>query len=56
MEFSQIKGVSEYERREVGVNLTAGIVNAVEIGQKILSVAPMDVLLEGYLKSKQSKK
>lgn len=52
MEFSQIKGVSEYERREVGVNLTAGIVNAVEIGQKILSVAPMDVLLEGYLKSK----
>jgi hypothetical protein len=52
MEFSQIKGVSEYERREVGVNITAGVVNAIEIGQKILSVAPMDTLLNGYLKQK----
>lgn len=56
MEFSQIKGISEHERREVGVNLTAGIVNAVEIGQKILQIAPMDVLLQGYLNSKQTKK
>lgn len=43
-----MKGVSEHHRREVGVNLTAGRVNAVEICQKILNAPSLDDLLERF--------
>lgn len=45
MEFSQMKGITEEHRREVGVNLTGGRVNAVEICQKILGAPSLDRLL-----------
>lgn len=48
MEFSQMKGISEHRRREVGVNLTGGHVNATEICEKILGGAPLDRLLQEF--------
>jgi len=47
-EFSRMKGISEHHRREVGVNLTGGRVNAVEIGQKILGMPEMDELVSEF--------
>lgn len=55
MEFSRMKGVRETERREVGVNLTAGRVNAVEICEKILKAPTLDQLL-GEFKATIGKK
>ena len=52
MEFSRIKGVSEHHRREVGVNLTGGRVNALEICQKILKAPTLDQMLHKYLEAK----
>lgn len=49
MEFSAIKGVSEFHRREAGVNLTAGKVNAIEITQKIMGAPRMDTLLLAFM-------
>lgn len=43
-----MKGISEHHRREVGVNLTGGRVNAVEIGQKILGMPEMDELVSEF--------
>jgi hypothetical protein len=48
MEFSRMQGISEHHRREVGVNLTGGRVNAVEICQKILGAPSLDQLLAGF--------
>lgn len=45
-----MKGITEHHRREVGVNLTAGRVNSVEIGQKILGMPEMDELLARFQK------
>ncbi len=52
MEFSMIKGVSEYHRRELGVNMTAGLVNAVEICQKTMKGTGFDDMLKAYKESK----
>lgn len=49
MEFSYMKGISEKYRREVGVNLTAPLVNSVEIMQKIMSAPTMDTLLVAFM-------
>lgn len=43
-----MKGVSEHHRREVGVNLTGGRVNAVEISQKILGAPSLDDLVNEF--------
>lgn len=48
MEFSRMLGVSTHHRREVGVNLTGGRVNAVEICEKILKAPTLDDLLQGF--------
>jgi hypothetical protein len=56
MEFSAMKGISELHRREVGVNLTAGRVNALEICQKILAAPKLDDLLKAYLEHKNTPK
>lgn len=52
MEFCGIKGVPEAVKREMGVNLTAGRVNAIEICQKILKAPTMDMLLAAYVDQK----
>jgi len=48
MEFGRMKGIREHERREVGVNLTAGRVNAIEICEKILGAPKLDDLLHEF--------
>ncbi|MFO5701813.1 hypothetical protein ACLBSN_32095, partial [Klebsiella pneumoniae] len=48
MEFTMMEGISEHHRREVGVNLTGGRVNAIEITQKIMGAPKMDTLLEKF--------
>lgn len=55
MEFCQIQGITEALRREFGVNLTGGRVNAIEMSQKILNAPTMDKLLEAYLEHKAKK-
>lgn len=52
MEFSFMEGISQEYRREVGVNLTGGRTNAVEIGQKILGAPTLDQMLDAYLERK----
>ena len=51
-EFCRMKGVSEHHRREVGVNLTGGRVNSVEICQKILKIPSMDDMLDEFRNEK----
>lgn len=48
MEFCRMQGIGELYRREVGVNLTAGRINATEIMQKILKAPKFDDLLDGF--------
>lgn len=55
MEFSRMSGISEQYRREVGVNLTAGRGNAVEIGQKILGAPSLDDMLAKFQAHKAKK-
>lgn len=55
MEFCQIQGIVESIRREFGVNLTGGRVNAVEMAQKVLGAPQMDDLLDAYLVYKAKK-
>lgn len=43
-----MKGISEHRRREVGVNLTGGRTNAVEICERILSAPSFDRLLAEF--------
>lgn len=52
MEFSMMKDISEHHRREVGVNLTGGRVNAIEICQKIMKAPKLDEMLKLYLDKK----
>lgn len=47
-----MKGISQQKRREVGVNLTGGRVNSVEIGQKIMGIPTMDELLDQFKREK----
>lgn len=56
METSALQGVSDYHKRELGVNLTGCSTNVLEIGQKILRAPKLDELLAGYLKSKETPK
>lgn len=55
MEFCRIQGVTEEVKREFGVNLTAGRVNAIEMTQKVMQAPSMDTLLQGYLAHKAKK-
>lgn len=55
MEFCQIQGIVESIRREFGVNLTGGRVNAVEMAQKVLGAPQLDDMLDAYLKHKAKK-
>ena len=43
-----MEGISEHHRREVGVNLTGGRTNAIEICEKILSAPTLDQLLVDF--------
>lgn len=43
-----MEGINENDRREVGVNLTGGKTNAVEICEKILSAPSLDELLASF--------
>lgn len=52
MEFSAIRGVSEHNKREIGVNLTGGRTNALEVTQKALGAATLDQMLASYVKHK----
>lgn len=54
MEFSAIWGVSENNKRAVGVNLTGCKTNALEIAQTIYKAPKLDDLLAGYLKRRGS--
>ncbi|MFO5854564.1 hypothetical protein, partial [Klebsiella pneumoniae] len=56
MEFSMMEGISEHHRREVGVNLTGGRVNAIEITQKIMGAPKMDTLLEKFINTYKNPK
>lgn len=56
METSALQGVSDYHKRELGVNLTGCRTNVLEIGQKILKAPKLDTMLAAYLKSKESPK
>lgn len=56
MEFSRMEGITEEARREVGVNLTGGKTNAVEICQKILSAPTLDDMLASYKQRGEPKK
>lgn len=55
MEFGKIQGVPEEQRREFGVNLTAGRVNCIEMSQKALRAPTMDTLLKAYQEKKTKK-
>jgi hypothetical protein len=55
MEFCRMRGISEEHRREVGVNLTGGKTNAVEICQKILGAPTLDQML-GMMEDHLAKK
>lgn len=46
-----MKGITDHHRREVGVNLSGGKVNAVEICEKILKAPSLDTLLSGFMES-----
>ena len=50
-----MSGIIEPVRREFGVNLTGGRVNAIEMSQKVLGVPTMDTLLNKYLEQKAKK-
>ncbi|MFO5890478.1 hypothetical protein ACLBSJ_32170, partial [Klebsiella pneumoniae] len=56
MEYSMMEGISEHHRREVGVNLTGGRVNAIEITQKIMGAPKMDTLLEKFINTYKNPK
>lgn len=48
MELSQIKDIPEQWKREMGVNLTGGKTNALDICQKIMGMPSLDHLLNAY--------
>lgn len=55
MEFSQMMGIPNKIQREMGVDLTAGKVNAVAITQKIMNGPRMEDMLKAYMEAKEKK-
>jgi hypothetical protein len=51
-EMIKIEGLDDATQRSIGVNLTAGHVNAVEIAVKVFKAPTFDMLLSDYLASK----
>lgn len=47
-ELSQIEGLSESERRSIGINMSGGVVNAIEICSTAFSLPTPDMWLELY--------
>lgn len=56
METAAIQGVSDYHKRELGVNLTGCRTNVLEIAQKVMKAPKLDEVLAAYMKSKQDPK
>jgi hypothetical protein len=56
METSAVQGVSDYHKRELGVNLTGCRTNVLEIAQKVMRGPKLDEVLAGYLKAKANPK
>lgn len=56
METSALQGVSDYHKRELGVNLTGCRTNVLEIAQKVMRGPKLDEVLAGYLKAKENPK
>ena len=54
-ELSKIRGVPEEAQRLVGINLTGGTVNALEIGAEAFKLPTPSVWLEAYEQSKKQK-
>lgn len=54
MELSYIEGVSETDRRIIGLNLTAGRTNAVELCTRAFGLPELDVLLMDYENQKNN--
>ncbi len=52
-ELHQIQGLTEYDRRMVGINLSGGVANAVEICNTVLQLPALAEIGEIYLKYKQ---
>lgn len=48
MELSQIEGIDEQTQRAIGVNLTGGYVNAVEICCTLYKAPTLDTLLRDF--------
>lgn len=55
LEFGRIQGVTEQVRREFGVNLMTGKVNAIELAQKTMRAPSLDQMLKGYKEHKAKK-
>ena len=47
-ELCKIKGIPEFIQRQVGINITGGHVNAVEICNNVLQFPDMEVVLKQY--------
>lgn len=52
-ELHQIQGLTEYDRRMVGINLSGGVANAVEICNTVLQLPALAEIGDIYLKYKQ---
>lgn len=53
-EVSKIEGVSDEERREIGINLTGSRNNALSFCRTVYKTPKLPVLLEQYQESKQN--
>lgn len=51
-ELSQIRGIDQMTQRAIGINLSGGHVNAVEICQNVYKAPSMDQLLDAFRKKK----
>ena len=49
-EIASIEGLSEYEKRLIGVNLSAGVVNSCAISEKAFKLGAKDKLLDAFMK------
>ncbi len=49
-EIASIEGLSEYEKRLIGVNLSAGVVNSCAISEKAFKLGAKDKLLDVFMK------
>ena len=52
MEMSQMQGISDYDRRMSGINLTGGFNNALELGSTLFKHTDPRTMLEAYKASK----